>query len=669
MRGPRCGVPCCLLHAMLLLCCAALCHALLARPRTLVTFPGELASAVSDVELAESYLLRFGYASAAERRSGGRRAALGRALRRMQRRLGLPDTGRLDAGTLAAMRAPRCGVPDVGRFLTFEGDLKWDHTDLTYRVMNYSPDLDRAVIDDAFKRAFKVWSDVTPLTFTQIYSGEADIMIMFGSGEHGDGYPFDGKDGLLAHAFPPGAGVQGDAHFDDDELWTLGTGIEVKTRYGNAGGASCHFPFVFEGRSYSRCITEGRTDGLPWCATTASYDADKRYGFCPSELLYTYGGNSDGSPCVFPFVFDGTSYDACTTDGRSDGYRWCSTTASFDRDKKYGFCPNRGARAGGTRGPHSAPGPRSASLCRRHSVGLLPRQSIFLVAAHEFGHALGLDHSSVREALMYPMYSYVKDFQLHADDIKGIQYLYGRGSGPEPTAPAPVPTEEPEPEPSGDASTTEEQEEEEEATPEPTAQPSPVDPSRDACAERSFDAITEINGELHFFKNGKYWTRSSFWKSGLQGAFYIADTWPGLPAVIDAAFQDVLTKRVFFFAGRHFWVFSGKSVLGPRGIEKLGIGKEAGRISGALQRGRGKVLLFSGESYWRLDVKVQRVDKGYPRATDDVFTGVPLDARNVFLYQDKYHFCQGSFYWRMTPHYQVDRVGYVKYDILQCPEH
>lgn len=47
--------------------------------------------------------------------------------------------------------------------------------------MNYSPDLDRAVIDDAFQRAFKVWSDVTPLTFTQIYSGEADIMIMFGS--------------------------------------------------------------------------------------------------------------------------------------------------------------------------------------------------------------------------------------------------------------------------------------------------------------------------------------------------------------------------------------------------------------------------------------------------------------------------------------------------------
>ncbi|XP_049672998.1 matrix metalloproteinase-9 [Accipiter gentilis] len=673
-------------------CCAA---PLQNKPQAVVTFPGELVSStLSDLELAESYLLRFGYTTEAEARTGSKHVSLTKALRKMQKQLGLEETGELDAGTLEAMRAPRCGVPDVGTFLTFEGDLKWDHMDLTYRVMNYSPDLDREVIDDAFKRAFKVWSDVTPLTFTQIYSGEADIMIMFGSGEHGDGYPFDGKDGLLAHAFPPGRGIQGDAHFDDDELWTLGTGIVVKTRHGNANGANCHFPFIFEGRSYSRCITEGRTDGLPWCATTASYDRDKKYGFCPSELLFTNGGNSDGSPCVFPFIFEGTSYDACTTDGRSDGYRWCATTANFDQDKKYGFCPNRDTAVigGNSQGdpcvfPFTFLG-QSYSTCtsqgRQDSKlwcattsnydtdkkwGFCPDRgySIFLVAAHEFGHSLGLDHSSVREALMYPMYSYIQDFQLHPDDVRGIQYLYGRGSGPKPTAPAPVPTKEPEPMPTeaGSTSTTEE----EELTPEPTAEPIPVDPSRDACVEKNFDAITEINGELHFFKDGKYWTLSSFWKSGIQGAFSITDTWPGLPAVIDAAFQDVLTKRVFFFAGRQFWVFSGKSMLGPRGIEKLGIGKEAGRISGALQRGRGKVLLFSGESYWRLDVKVQRVDKGYPRATDDVFTGVPLDARNVFLYQDKYHFCQGSFYWRMTPRYQVDRVGYVKYDILQCPQH
>lgn len=48
------------------------------------------------------------------------------------------------------------------------------------------------------------------------------------------------------------------------------------------------------------------------------------------------------------------------------------------------------------------------------------------VAVHEIGHLLGLGHSSVEEAIMYPTISSgVRKVVLDADDIAGVQELYG----------------------------------------------------------------------------------------------------------------------------------------------------------------------------------------------------------------------------------------------------
>lgn len=58
-----------------------------------------------------------------------------------------------------------------------------------------------------------------------------------------------------------------------------------------------------------------------------------------SSVLFTLAGNADGKPCKFPFKFQGNTYDTCTTEGRTDGYRWCATTEDYDKDKTYGFCP------------------------------------------------------------------------------------------------------------------------------------------------------------------------------------------------------------------------------------------------------------------------------------------------------------------------------------------
>jgi len=70
------------------------------------------------------------------------------------------------------------------------------------------------------------WGYVTPLTFTEVTgSTAADIVIRFATGDHGDGWSFDGKSGILVHGFyppPNGGDIAGDIHLDEDEDWFYG---------------------------------------------------------------------------------------------------------------------------------------------------------------------------------------------------------------------------------------------------------------------------------------------------------------------------------------------------------------------------------------------------------------------------------------------------------------
>ncbi|BAT74628.1 hypothetical protein VIGAN_01233400 [Vigna angularis var. angularis] len=195
----------------------------------------------------KSYFERFGYIPHAppSNFSDEFDDALESAIKTYQKNFNLNVTGVLDDSTLRQIVLPRCGVADiingtttmnagkqnetasssklrfhtVAHYTLFPGMPRWPEgtEELTY-AFNPGNGLTDTV-KGVFAVAFARWSEVTSLTFRETESYfSADIRIGFFSGDHGDGEPFDGSLGTLAHAFSP---TNGRFHLDADEDWVV----------------------------------------------------------------------------------------------------------------------------------------------------------------------------------------------------------------------------------------------------------------------------------------------------------------------------------------------------------------------------------------------------------------------------------------------------------------
>ncbi|XP_075392822.1 matrix metalloproteinase-15 [Tenrec ecaudatus] len=494
---------------------------------------------------AENWLRFYGYLPQPSRHMSTMRSAqiLASALAEMQRFYGIPVTGVLDEETKMWMKRPRCGVPDQFG-VRVKANLrrrrkryaltgrKWNTYHLTFSIQNYTEKVGWHHSMEAVRRAFRVWEQVTPLVFQEVpyedirlrRQKEADIMILFASGFHGDSSPFDGMGGFLAHAYFPGPGMGGDTHFDADEPWTI--------------------------------------------------------------------SNTD-----------------------------------------------------------------------------VHKNNLFLVAVHELGHALGLEHSNDPLAIMAPFYQWMDtdNFRLPEDDLQGIQQLYGTPDGrPQPTRPLPTPQRPGQPDHR------------------PPRPPQPAPPAQPRATERphqygpdicdgDFDTVAMLRGEMFVFKGLWFW-RVRHNRVLDNYPMPIGHFWRGLPGDISAAYERH-DGRFVFFKGDRYWLFREANLEPgyPQPLTSYGVGIPYNRIDTAIWwEPTGHTFFFQEDRYWRFNEETQHVDPGYPKPIS-VWQGVPVNPKGAFLSSDAAHtyFYKGTKYWKFDNERLRMDPGYPKSilrDFMGCQE-
>lgn len=250
--------------------------------------------------------------------------------------------------------------------------------------------------------------------------------------------------------------------------------------------------------------------------------------------------------------------------------------------------------------------------------------NLFQIAAHEFGHSLGLSHSDNTKALMnpYPPWKYKPTFQLHADDIKAIQTIYGsRDKKPQ---------------------TMKEGSEDLPSNPDISGAP-------DLCKDSSIDTVTRTeDGSTYFFKGDFYW---KVVPKGIAKGYprRISDDWDGLPGNLDASFTRS-NGKTFFFKGTKFWRFTDRKMDDdyPKLLNARFKGIPSGIDAAFDWSGNDKIYFIKGPKFWRYDSTEPHVNPQFPKSLN-MWKGLPNHIDAAFQWKNGHtYFFNGNKYYKFN---------------------
>jgi hypothetical protein len=135
-------------------------------------------------------------------------------------------------GAITQQQGQFAGYTDIGRGWSKEGD---GPVALHYVIESLTGKLEANAAVGEIERAFREWEKYGAVTLSPATAATATrtVAISFVRGEHGDGLPFDGRSGTLAHTYYPAPPnpemIAGDMHLDADEDWHIGTATDLYT--------------------------------------------------------------------------------------------------------------------------------------------------------------------------------------------------------------------------------------------------------------------------------------------------------------------------------------------------------------------------------------------------------------------------------------------------------